>query len=284
MPTACKSRRRAWCCDDLAACVAFASASQAVAPAANRLSPSDARSNFNASFVVRSLRHRLVLLALLFGVCSARAEPLVFVPSNALANDMLTSMLAEEVLRDATGNSKSRASRSRNFETQLGNSLSLGEPRMPQKLAASYPADRRAEAQRLFSTLLQKYRGEMEPKLGIPRNDLAGAVAAFLAGNYMAYRNVDFPDEYFKPLMVQMRQIITSNAAFAKASNSEKQEMYEQMAILGMLMASTQMALQQKSHPQAAASTRQAAKGYLEQFLKTDADRVRITAQGLALN
>jgi hypothetical protein len=99
----------------------------------------------------------------------------------------------------------------------------------------------------------------------------------------MAYRNVDFPDEHFKPLVAQMRQIIGSNPDFAKASNAEKQEMYEQMAILGMFMANTQMALKEKPNAQIAANMRQAAKGYLEQFLKTDADRVQITAQGLVL-
>src|SRR5207245_4955469 len=117
----------------------------------------------------------------------------------------------------------------------------------------------------------------------IPKFDVAGAVAAFLAGNYMAYRNVDFPDENFKPLVSQMRSIISSNPEFVHASVMEKQEMYEQMAIFGMFMATTQMALKEKPNAQTSNSMRQAAKGYLEQFLKTDADKVEITAQGLVI-
>jgi hypothetical protein len=66
-------------------------------------------------------------------------------------------------------------------------------------------------------------------------------------------------------------------------STAARQEMYEQMAILGMFMANAQMALRQRPDSQIEARVRAAGKAYLEQFLKTDADRVQITAQGLVL-
>jgi hypothetical protein len=227
---------------------------------------------------------RVVLIACVVVLpLSVRSDPLVFVPSDALANDMLTSMLANEVLQDASGPAKSPGALGQKPRLLANSIVSVGETRAAEKLAAHYPADRRAEAQRTFAMLLDKYRAEMEPRLGIPRNDLAGSVAAFLAGSYMAYHNVDFPDAHFKPLMTQMRQIIGSTPAFAKAPNGEKLQLHEQMAILGMFMATSQMALKEKPDPQIAANLKRAAKGYLEQFLKTDADRVQITAQGLTL-
>lgn len=76
----------------------------------------------------------------------------------------------------------------------------------------------------------------------------------------MAYRDVDVSDQNFLPLVNQMRQVLASNADFAHASNAGKQE-YEQVA-----------------H-----NMQRAAKGYLEQFLKTDADRVQLTESGLVL-
>ncbi len=150
------------------------------------------------------------------------------------------------------------------------------------KMVAQYPAKSRAEVDRLFRELLAGY-GKIEQQFGIARRDLAGAVAAFIAGSWTAYNNSDFPDEYFKPLVAQIRRTIRDNADFGKATAAEKQEMYEQMAILGMSMATTQMALKEKPNAQTAANMKQAAKGYLEQFLQTDADRVQITAQGLVL-
>jgi hypothetical protein len=112
---------------------------------------------------------------------------------------------------------------------------------------------------------------------------VAGAVALFVVSSYAAYPSTDVDDAYITATYQQMRQIIGSNPDFAKASNAEKQEMYEQLAILGSFMAGTAYALQQKPNAQVQANLKQAAKGYLEQFLKTDADRVRITAQGLVL-
>jgi hypothetical protein len=136
--------------------------------------------------------------------------------------------------------------------------------------------------EKIFRELLSGYR-QIERQFGLPRQDLAGAVAAFLAGSYMGYRNADFPDRHFPPLVEQMRGIIASDPGYAKVSTAARQEMYEQMAILGMFMANAQMALRQRPDPQIEARVRAAGKAYLEQFLKTDADRVQITAQGLVV-
>jgi hypothetical protein len=153
---------------------------------------------------------------------------------------------------------------------------------MPSKLAADYPVQARPQAERVFREMLVRHPQLMR-QLGVPASDMAAGVATFIAGSYMAYRNVDFPDQHFKPLVDQMRQILGSNPDIVRASSAEKQEMFEQMAILGTFMATTQMALKERPNAQVTANMRQAAKGYLEQFLKTDAERVQITAQGLTL-
>jgi hypothetical protein len=155
-------------------------------------------------------------------------------------------------------------------------------PLIPKAMAAAYPAGQRARAEQTFEQLLAGYQ-QIEQRFDIARYDVAGAVAAFVAGSYMGYHNTGFPDQQFKPLVEQMRRIIGADAGFVRAPDRAKQDMYEQLAILGMLVANTQMALQQKPDAQAAAAMRQAAKGYLEQFLRTDAERVHITAEGLVI-
>jgi hypothetical protein len=149
-------------------------------------------------------------------------------------------------------------------------------------LAGSYPAAGRADAEKAFNAMLQGY-AKVEQHFGVPRHDLAGAVAAFFAGSYMAFNNADFPDAHFKPLVAQMRQTLASNPGFAQASDRDRQEMYEQMAIIGMFLAATQMALKQQPDPAVAQRLKQVGQGYLERFLKTDAVRVQIGAQGLTL-
>ncbi|URI07220.1 hypothetical protein MW290_00920 [Aquincola tertiaricarbonis] len=158
--------------------------------------------------------------------------------------------------------------------------------RMPAMLAQAYPEAARPQAERNFKQLLAGYH-QIEQRFGVPRYDVAGAVAALLVGSWMAYHQSDFPDEHFAPLVQQMRGIIRRNPDFAAADAQQKQEMYEQLAILGMLTATTQMALKENpdapNAERAQANLSKAGKGYLEEFLKTDASRVQFTARGLEL-
>jgi hypothetical protein len=155
-------------------------------------------------------------------------------------------------------------------------------PLVPRKLAAHYPADARDAAERTFRQVLTDYH-KIEAQFGIPRNDVAGATAAIIAGGYIAYRDVDLPDENFKALVAQMRQIIGGNASFLNASTARKQEMYEQMAIAGTYLALARQELKSQPNAQTQARLKEAAKNSLEQFLNIDADRVEITGRGLVL-
>lgn len=149
-------------------------------------------------------------------------------------------------------------------------------------LAAAYPPAAQSRAEAVFRDLLRQY-GQLERQFGIPPRDLGGAVAALLAGSYMAYRGVAFPDEHFKPLVAQMQAMVANNPEFASVPDADRQYTYDQLATLGMFLATTQMALQQRPNEALRAQMRLAAKGYLEQLLKTDAQRVQITASGLFL-
>lgn len=189
---------------------------------------------------------------------------------------------AAEVAAGAGDNRSGAAAQGAPTAGALTTFVPVGKTGALDKVAAAYPEANRVEVRRVLGELLVSY-AMIEQQFDLPSHDLAGSVAAFLAGSYMAYRDVDFPDENFVPLVRQMRQVIGSNLVFQRASNSEKQEMYEQMASVGMLMASTQLVLKQSPNPQAAVNVKLAAKGYLEQFLKTDANRVEITANGLAI-
>lgn len=150
------------------------------------------------------------------------------------------------------------------------------------ELAARYPAAQRGQIERAFNEAFAGYHN-LEAKFGIPRHDVAGAVAAFVAGNYMAYRDVDFPDEQFLPLVAQLRSVLASNPVFTRASAADKRQLYEQMAIVGTFMAVTREAFKRNPNPQAERNFRQAAQANLEQFLKTDANRLQISDSGLVI-
>jgi hypothetical protein len=158
-----------------------------------------------------------------------------------------------------------------------------GKPRAPHVLAERYPQAQRAKVEQAYIEALRTYT-ELEKKFGIPPNDVAGAVAAFIAGNYMAWRDVDFPDSDFPPLVAQMREVLVRNTVFVRSSGAEKRDMYEQLATIGSFMAITRMALKKQTpETRVVANFRSAAKSNLEQFLKTDVDGILLTQNGLSL-
>lgn len=153
---------------------------------------------------------------------------------------------------------------------------------VPAAMAAHYPAEERARVQRTFEQLLQLHQA-VERKFGVPARDLAGAAAAYLTGAYMAYHHTNVPDEWFLPLVAQMRGILAAEPAQANAPLPVRQEMYEQLAIVGMFAAVMQLGLKQQPDAAMEQRMRSAGKDYLEQLLKVDADRVQLTAQGLVV-
>lgn len=158
-----------------------------------------------------------------------------------------------------------------------------GPATMPAKLAAHYPAGQQAKAKALFEDLLVRYRG-IEKQFDIPHGDLGGALASFLVASWMGLHNRSFPDERFPPVVAQMRSLLAAQPELADAPMLDRREMYEQMAILGMLMAGTQMALQQQPDAATEQRMREAARGYLRQFFKADAERVSFGPGGLQID
>jgi len=158
-----------------------------------------------------------------------------------------------------------------------------GAPVGPHALAATFPPERRAQLEQAFTTALQQYH-QLEARFAIPRNDVAGAMAAYIAGSYMAYRNVDLPDGDFRTLVGQMRGVLSDSPAFRGSTALQRREIYEQLAIVGMLMATSHEAFKRgQATPDAAANFRRTGKSNLETLLKTDADRVSVSGHGLEI-
>jgi hypothetical protein len=242
---------------------------------------------------MRYLCGTVICLTLLTPIVSeAGPDPMIYTPMYGVHASNTTMKFMEKHVFKYNKNVKQEladASKDNGTQKVAAQSTQItldGPPIAAAKLASTLAEQDRAEAAQLYTQLLDAYRKTIEPANKIPKNDLAGAVALFIGGNYEAYRNADMQPAHFQALVRQMQLIIGSNATFTQASKVEKQELYEQFAILGMLMASTRETIQTKQPSNAKdinAKLKSTAKTYLEQFLKIDADSVLIGPQGLAL-
>lgn len=220
------------------------------------------------------------LVFLLSVLTQANAEPLIFAPSDALANDTLTSIVAKDVLQDATtwnsgsGRKFSKSTRVPTPRKRATVTIS--------KLASTYPADLRPQAKQVFTQLYNNY-GKIKKSLGIPWYDLARSVAAFIAASYMAFNDLNVPISDFKVLVIQIRQALRSSRGFAKLKPAKKRALYEQFAIIGSFVGATRLALQQQPNPDLSLQLQVTSRVYIEQLLGISADRAVINSGDLAI-
>ena len=149
-------------------------------------------------------------------------------------------------------------------------------PRMPAVLAASADASKRADAERSYGQLLSAFDQVLD-KSHLDHNDVAIAAALNIAIAYGAYHKAEVPDAAFVALVTQVRDALAASSTFASASMASKQDMYEGLAITGMLLAGSMGAKLGDDAIHALA------KSYLETILRTSADSIQISERGLRL-
>lgn len=159
-------------------------------------------------------------------------------------------------------------------------------PRAAQ-VAAQLPKDQ-ADAGRAAFRQALGYHEQVIRKFDLPSGDLGVALASAVAGAWMAYNNKPFPDEYYVPLVKQMRQRINSSGVGPQSlSAADRTSSYESLAVLGMMLASSQITWQR--NPRAAGAdelrARMRAQGgeTLTLMLQAPPDRVGIGASGVYL-
>lgn len=168
--------------------------------------------------------------------------------------------------------------------TKYTRTYSLPTAKWPKKLAAQFPQEQRKEWQRAFKYSLTTYK-KLETLLRIPKNDVAGAVAAYVAGNYMAYHNKEVSDAEFSVLVDQMRSLLINIPEFKQAKKSAKRDLYELMAIGGTFMAIASQELQKQQSSQENIDKLRAAAGEnLAQFFGVSIDNIEIVDGGLVIH
>jgi hypothetical protein len=147
-------------------------------------------------------------------------------------------------------------------------------------MAAGMPAARRAQALQVFTTLLTAYR-QVEKRFGLRSNEPAGAVAAFVAGNLAAYRHAEISDAQFAALVKQLRTTIITQPTLVTALHADHGAAAEQLEIIGMLMLTSQLSLNQHPDAAAAKALERGAQRAVKQLLGVDLATISLDEQGM---
>lgn len=161
---------------------------------------------------------------------------------------------------------------------------SLGAPQVARsatELAQAAPAAQRAQLEKVYTQLMPLYQ-QIERQLGWPQDDLPGAMAAVMAGNYMVMTGTELSDATVAAAGNQLRASAALQERVGQLSAADRRRLYEQCAMLGTFMAVAIKTLPQQP-ANVAANLRQSARANLHVLLGNAADTVRFTPQGMQL-
>lgn len=150
------------------------------------------------------------------------------------------------------------------------------------ELAQRFPTQHRAAMTKAYEESFVFWQ-KLEKQLGLAPNDVAAAVAAFIAGNYTAFMQQPVPDEHFKSLVLQMQSLLARNTGFLQSPVSAKRAMFEQLAMVGTFMVVYREQLNRQPSPGEEVNFRNAAKANLEAALGLSVERLQIGPQGLVV-
>ena len=121
-------------------------------------------------------------------------------------------------------------------------------------------------------------------KFGLASGDLGVAIASSIAGAWMAYNNKSFPDQYYLPLVRQMQQRVGESADLRALPAADRATAYEALAIVGMMLASSQITLERNPQAAGASALRQNMRSQggemLTRMLNVPPEQVGISASG----
>jgi hypothetical protein len=157
------------------------------------------------------------------------------------------------------------------------------QPRAPAWMANAQTKDpsARAQVRASYERCLEIYRTVVRPQ-DTAFDDAGGAVAFFVAVNLNALHDVHTTTETLLLLERQLLGLVRDSSVWGAASISERQFYFEQMAMLGVLVAGT-VAKARAEGPAAVAKTRETARKYLLRVLGMDPDLLTFGEHGLAM-
>lgn len=140
-------------------------------------------------------------------------------------------------------------------------------------------AEEKAGYRTIFTEVLKTY--ELEAKKAKLENDVAAAMVFNVATNYSLYRpGATITDAGSDAMVAQFRGILDTDN-LRKASNTDKQKLYEVFLLLGAYSIAINTVAAQQADPQVKKAAQMLAGEGLRYLLKTDPAKVKITNNGL---
>jgi hypothetical protein len=229
--------------------------------------------------------HRFSLgFALFLHILACRAEGFVNVyevPLGVSVN-VIGNQLTHEILNRSIHHWDEHAARTK--AERKAHAPSAGQVAVAKQLAQGLPREQAHVAEASYKQAFD-YHEMVIKKFNLPSNDLGVALASCIAGAWMAYHNKSFPDQFYLPLVQQMRKHVNGGDALRTLSTTDRSTAYQTLAITGMILASSQITWERNPRGAAADELKQRMRVQggetLTRMLRMPPDQVVIGATGI---
>lgn len=161
--------------------------------------------------------------------------------------------------------------------------LVLLEKTGPEKLARHfYSSDDFRLGRAIFIDLITSFNKNVEDVYGVPKNNLATAVAVALAGSHAAYTGRILPDTMVAPLVKQLETSMQNNLApIENLSQQQKILLYQVLVGSGMWFYRMQASLDKAGDDERRASLKKTARKHFMELSGLDPDYVEFAESGM---
>lgn len=138
-----------------------------------------------------------------------------------------------------------------------------------------------AKYEELFVNCLENYRRRLR-RAGGPQNDVARAASYLISSSYDVYFDTGpLSEPVFLALRAEINDTLLRDESFRRASNHERQKMFEQYAILGAYLEIGYAMMREDNDRQGMREWRRMAKLHFEDMLGAPPAKVRLTQNGI---
>ena len=158
----------------------------------------------------------------------------------------------------------------------------VGPPLVPREVASVWPAERRAEAEGVYTRWLDEYRALARGK-GLAPNDVARAASYLIANIAAIERGRDLTARQLEPMRRQMHDFFARSPAFARMGNRERQQLFEIYVIMGTILDDRYRAARSRNDTEDLRRLHGINDRWTRDLLHAPLERVRFTDAGIVV-
>jgi hypothetical protein len=152
---------------------------------------------------------------------------------------------------------------------------------IPAQIASLYPMPDKDSLEQMFSVMLASFKQDVQAQ-GLPANDLPFLMSRFICTVYEVVQQQTVPASHYQAVEQQLNQVMANTPAFSQLSEAQKQDLYDRVAIQGLMIDLFVEQAKSNNDPELRAVAVELATRSLDDLLDIPASQLSVSEQGVS--